>query len=186
MITHNCMFKYPNSLFLIQKVIDSNRWKQNHAAKWILHFSFLPIYCHSVCVWLWIMCVFRFIPPPLIEAAVCPCQRGHRGHGGGHPEDMPERQWPQTWGEQQPASALSACLSVLRVLIDGLSCCATVGGFPLFICCFSINSTSLCHLFSSLCSTSTEILSHSCLSLIFLNPLLLIFYYFSRSPPQAP
>lgn len=43
--------------------------------------------------------------PCLAGAAVCPCQRRHRGHGGSHPEDMSEHQWPQTRGEQQPRSA---------------------------------------------------------------------------------
>lgn len=42
----------------------------------------------------------------LTGAAVCPRQRSHRGHGGSHPEDMPEHQWPQTWGEQQSVSTL--------------------------------------------------------------------------------
>lgn len=54
----------------------------------------------------WLSCSLLLFSFVSIGAAVCPCQRGHRGHGGGHPEDVPECQRPQTWGEQSSVSAL--------------------------------------------------------------------------------
>lgn len=51
-------------------------------------------------------CVWSSTFLPLYDftaAAVWSCQRGH---GGGHPEDMWECQWSQTWGEQRYGSAL--------------------------------------------------------------------------------
>lgn len=42
-------------------------------------------------------------------AAVCSCQRGYRGNGGGHSEDEPKRHWPQAWGKKLSVSTLPTC-----------------------------------------------------------------------------
>ncbi len=68
-------------------------------------------------------------PLPLCGAAVCQCQRGHRGHGGGHPEDMPERQRPQTWGEQQHVSATQLHRDTNMTGLSLAECSASAAGF---------------------------------------------------------
>lgn len=115
----------------------------------------------------------------LTGAAVHPCQRGHRGHGGSHPEDVPEHQWPPTWGEQQPVSALPVCPLRLNRCTQLQTClgCLSLVFFFASLFGFPVTSTvSLCHLCSS-------VLMLSCLLLASLP---LVFYPAAPTLPALP
>lgn len=111
--------------------------------------------------------------PRLTGTAVCPCQRGHRGHGGSHSEDVPEHQWPQTWGEQQSVSALPVCpLSLNRCTQLQRDTHTRLGCLSLVF--FFTSLSSLCHLCSSSSESSRFHASHSsCVLLCFIQPPLL-------------
>lgn len=84
---------------------------------------------YKPCVWISV----------LTGAAVCPCQRDHRGHGGGHPEDVPQCQWPQTWGEQQSVFVFTVC-TLTR-------CSVSLTGFQYITLqlTYRLLSTRICH-----------------------------------------
>lgn len=111
------------------------------------------------------VCVGLMFSSPLsclTGAAVHPCQRGHRGHGGSHSEDMPEHQWPPTRGEQQPVSAPPVCplrLNRCTQLQTCLACLSLVFFFTSLLS-FPVTSTvSSCHLCSSVLMLSCLLLA---------------------------
>lgn len=75
---------------------------------------------------MWVRLMFSSSFLCLTGAAVCPCQRSHRGHGSSHPEDMPEHQWPQTWGEQQSESGYITVLLLFLPKILTSSCLSLI------------------------------------------------------------
>lgn len=105
---------------------------------------------YKPCVWISV----------LTGAAVCPCQRDHRGHGGGHPEDVPQCQWPQTWGEQQSVFVFTVC-TLTR-------CSVSLTGFQYITLqlTYRLLSTRICHWHIFISRCLLKIPSHSRLSLI--------------------